>query len=228
MTFTSNICRHWSERPFPTVESNMTPALLTRMSTLPNSSTALWMRSWACSSSVTSHSTAIAFPPSWDTLSTSSSRRSSRRAPAATAAPSAASARTVASPMPLEAPVTTATFPLNLSATCITSLFVRELQRGSSALCRTVGLTYPNSRETYQSSRVATSSIRPPFANVGRQGYSPVPPPSRTNPQEPGPSTRLDELAEDTGIPGCKRLVVVAIWKSSPGQGPPPRYISRL
>src|ERR671921_128861 len=119
---------HWSERLLPTVESNMIPALLTRMSILPNSSTALSTRSWACSSSVTSHLTAIAFPPSWDTLSTSSSRRSLRRAPATTAAPSPTSSRTVASPMPLEAPVTTATLPFNLSPMCITSLLVRELQ----------------------------------------------------------------------------------------------------
>src|ERR687897_47162 len=115
MTFTSNICRHWSERLLPTVESNMTPALLTRRSIFPNSSTALRTRAWACSSSAISHSTAIAFPLFWDTLSTSSSRRSLRRAPATTAAPSAASARTVASPMPLEAPVTTATLPSNFA-----------------------------------------------------------------------------------------------------------------
>src|SRR5829696_2422650 len=141
---------HWSERLLPTVESNMTPALLTRMSMLPNSSTALRTRSWACCSSVTSHSTAIASPPSRDTLSTSSSRRSLRRAPATTVAPSVASARTVASPMPLEAPVTTATLPFNLSPTCITSLWVEELQRGSTALCRAVSVMYPNSRGTYQ------------------------------------------------------------------------------
>src|SRR5919112_3562777 len=141
---------HWSERLLPTVESNMTPALLTRMSILPNSSTALLTRSWACCSSVTSHSTAIAFPPSRDTRSTRSSRRSLRRAPATTAAPSAASACTVASPMPLEAPVTTATLPFNLSPIFITPLYVRELQLGSSALCRTVGVMYPDSRETYQ------------------------------------------------------------------------------
>src|SRR5919112_5353928 len=153
MTFTSNICRHWSERLLPTVESNMTPALLTRMSILPNPSTALRTRSWACCSSVTSHSTAIASPPSRDTLSTSSSRRSFRRAPATTAEPSVASARTVASPMPLEAPVTTATLPFNLSPTCITSLWVEELQRGSTALCRTVDVMYPDSRGTYQGPR---------------------------------------------------------------------------
>ena len=57
--------------------------------------------------------------------------------------------------MPLEAPVTTATLPFNLSPMCITSLWVRELQRGSSALCRTVGVMYPNSRGTYQGPCVA-------------------------------------------------------------------------
>src|SRR5215210_2697238 len=158
---------HWSERLLPTVESNMTPALLTRMSILPNSSTALCTRLWACCSSVTSHSTAIASPPSWDTLSTSSSRRSLRRAPATTAAPSATSARTVASPMPLEAPVTTATLPFNMSAICVTSLWVRELQRDSYALCRTVSVRYPTSRRTYQGLRlvyISNSTSLPPSA----------------------------------------------------------------
>src|ERR687896_2243356 len=154
----------------------MTPALLTRMSILPNSSTALLTRSWACFSSVTSHSTAIAFPPSWDTFSTSSSRRSLRRAPATTAAPSAASARTVASPMPLEAPVTTATLPFNLSAMCITSLCDMELQQDSYALCRAVGVRYPIFRRTYQSLRSAyisnSTSLLPSAARRMRKPRS--------------------------------------------------------
>src|ERR687889_2566543 len=153
---------HWSERLLPTVESNMIPALLTRMSILPNSSTALSTRSWACSSSVTSHLTATAFPPSWVTLSTSSSRRSLRRAPATTAAPSATSARTVASPMPLEAPVTTATLPFNLSPMCITSLQVRVLQPHSYTLCLTVGNRYPVLPRSTNAYPCSTSRIRPP------------------------------------------------------------------
>src|SRR5918995_1795733 len=154
---------HWSERLLPTVESNMIPALLTRMSILPNSSTALRTRSWACCSSVTSHSTAIAFPPSWDTLSTSSSRRSLRRAPAATAAPSDASARTVASPMPLEAPVTTATSPFNLPAMCISSLWVRELQQAQVLYVGLLVLCTLTLGESTKAHVWPTSRIRPPW-----------------------------------------------------------------
>src|SRR5829696_7186457 len=151
---------HWSERLLPTVESNMTPALLTRMSILPNSSTALCTRLWACCSSVTSHSTAIASLPSWDTHSTSSSRRSLRRAPATTAAPSTASARTVASPMPLEAPVTTATLPFNLSPMFITSPRISELQRDPYSLFRTVGISYPVLQRSTKAYSCSTSRIR--------------------------------------------------------------------
>ena len=60
----------------------------------------------ACSRSVTSAS--IASPP---ISATSASRRSLRRAATATVAPWSASARAVASPIPLLAPVTSATCP---------------------------------------------------------------------------------------------------------------------
>src|SRR5215212_3701878 len=108
---TSNIRRHSSESPFSTLESSMAPALLTRMSTRPNSSLACRIRPCACSSSVTSHSTESARPPSPFIRSTRSSSRSSRRAATTTGAPSAAKASAVASPMPLDAPVMTATLP---------------------------------------------------------------------------------------------------------------------
>ena len=76
---TSNIVRHSSESPFSTSESCITPALLTRMSTCPNSSLACRIRPCACSSSVTSHSTESAWPPLPFVRSTRSSSRSSPR-----------------------------------------------------------------------------------------------------------------------------------------------------
>src|SRR5215210_5027310 len=151
----------------------MTPALLTRMSILPNSSIALRTRSWACCASVTSHSTAIACPPSWDTLSTSSSRRSLRRAPAATAAPSDASAFTVASPMPLEAPVTTATLPFNLLPMCITSLWVRELQQAQVLYVELWVLCTLTRGEPTKPHVWPTSRIRPPCCQFGQTENSP-------------------------------------------------------
>src|SRR5918995_1596629 len=89
----------------------MTPALLTRISTLPNSSTAFWISPCAWLSSVTSQTAASTRPPLPLIRSTRSASRSSLLAATTTTAPSAASASAVASPMPLEAPVTTATLP---------------------------------------------------------------------------------------------------------------------
>src|SRR4051794_3249645 len=84
--------------------SSITPALLMTMSSRPSSRTVRSTAATACSRSVASVS--IDRPP---ICSASASRRSLRRAATATVAPSAASARAVASPMPLLAPVTRAT-----------------------------------------------------------------------------------------------------------------------
>src|SRR5215207_4895198 len=91
----------------------MTPALFTRISTLPNSSLAFWIRPCAWLSSVTSQMAASTRPLSPSMRSTRPASRSSLLAATTTAAPSLASASAVASPMPLEAPVTTATLPSN-------------------------------------------------------------------------------------------------------------------
>src|SRR5215207_1968985 len=107
--------RHSSESPFPTVERSMTPALFTRMSTLPNASRALLIKPCAWLSSVTSQTAASTRPPSSCICSTSPASRSSLLAATTPAAPSLASASAVASPMPLEAPVTTATLPSNFA-----------------------------------------------------------------------------------------------------------------
>ena len=72
------------------------------------------MNERAASSSLTSTSIGRAASPSSEARL---SRRSSRRAPSATVAPSATSARAVASPMPDEAPVIATRRPLSDSAT---------------------------------------------------------------------------------------------------------------
>jgi hypothetical protein len=63
---------------------------------------------------VTSVGTASALPPAAEISRSRNKILSSLRAASTTAAPLAANARAVASPMPLEAPVTTATLPLKL------------------------------------------------------------------------------------------------------------------
>src|SRR3954469_13017829 len=84
--------------------SSITPALLMTVSSRPSSCAVRSTAAWACARSVTSAS--IASPP---ISPASASSRSLRRAATATVAPCAASARAVASPIPLLAPVTSAT-----------------------------------------------------------------------------------------------------------------------
>src|SRR5689334_3669177 len=86
--------------------SSITPALLTTMSSRPSSCAVRSTAPTACSRSVTSAS--MARPP---ISALSASRRCLRRAATATVAPCSARARAVASPMPLLAPVTSATVP---------------------------------------------------------------------------------------------------------------------
>src|SRR5829696_8399037 len=95
--------------------SSITPALLITTSSRPSSATARSTAAIAWPWSVTSVSTATARPPSAAIAATSASSRSVRRAATATAAPCPASARAAASPMPLLAPVTSATVPSSVS-----------------------------------------------------------------------------------------------------------------
>src|SRR5262245_21127595 len=91
--------------------SSITPALLTSVSSRPSSATVRSMVSAACCSPVTSASSTRAVPPSARMVAARESRRSLRRAATATAAPCPARASAVASPIPLDAPVTRATVP---------------------------------------------------------------------------------------------------------------------
>src|SRR6266446_3735636 len=90
------------------------PALLTRISTTPARRAAAWARLCTLAASVTSHCTAHAWPPALRISAATFSMRSALRAATTIAAPSAASARATAAPIPWPPPVTTATAPSNL------------------------------------------------------------------------------------------------------------------
>jgi hypothetical protein len=90
---------------------SISPALLTTVSSRPSAATVRATASLACLASVMSLSRASAVPPPAPILAASASSRSRRLASTATDAPSAASASAVASPIPLLAPVTSATVP---------------------------------------------------------------------------------------------------------------------
>src|SRR5271166_851717 len=91
--------------------SRVMPALLTRMSILPNWAIAALTADLICSSSPTSSGNAAALPPAAVISFTSSLSLSRLRAATATAAPAEASLRAHARPMPCDAPVTNATCP---------------------------------------------------------------------------------------------------------------------
>ena len=94
------------------------PALFTRMSILPNASTAAAMRCSGSSGLEMSHGTASVRPPVWLISLATSSSASLRRAAMTTLAPSAANRRAMAAPTPEFAPVTTATLPSSLLMMC--------------------------------------------------------------------------------------------------------------
>src|SRR3954454_19642328 len=96
--------------------SSMTPALLTRTSAPPSSFSTRLAAATTEPRSVMSAAMAIAPSPSW---SASAWMRSAGRASSAARWPSAASARAVASPMPDEAPVMTATRPVSVWMTVL-------------------------------------------------------------------------------------------------------------
>src|SRR4051794_15642321 len=95
------------------------PALLKRTSRPPNRSIAAAYIAWTSPGLVTS---ACTNSPSISAASAAPS--SSARSATTTCAPSAANRRALARPMPLAAPVMTATLPSSLPATCPSSLSV--------------------------------------------------------------------------------------------------------
>src|SRR5215211_2347514 len=107
---------HSSTGASSTGPSSIVPALFTKVSSRPSSATVRSTTPPASSSSVRSAPSESAVPPSALIVSVSVSKRSVRRAARATAAPRLASASAAASPIPLEAPVTSATVPSSVSA----------------------------------------------------------------------------------------------------------------
>src|SRR5215469_364045 len=93
-----------------------TPALLTRMVTVPNAFSASSNARVIALRSRTSASIAMARPPAASMRVFSAARRSMRRATSATGAPSRASTSAKRTPSPLDAPVTSATRPLRLKS----------------------------------------------------------------------------------------------------------------
>src|SRR4051794_39303024 len=111
MTLVCSIRRQSSGSAPTIVPSSITPALFTRTSSPPSSSRVRRTAPAQAASSVTSRSRVSTVAPSARSFPASASRRSLRRAPRATAAPARARATAVASPMPDDAPVTSATLP---------------------------------------------------------------------------------------------------------------------
>src|ERR1700683_3560157 len=136
-TLSSTICCHSGRGASTTGPSSTTPSLWMSVSRRPSPSTVRSTAPTACCSSVTSHSSTSAVPP-WSLMSAASaSSRSPRRAASATAAPSAASAVAAAAPMPLEAPVTSATVPSSTDCTRKSSPLTH---RGLLGICHLVML----------------------------------------------------------------------------------------
>ncbi len=104
-----------------------TPALLTRIVTVPSARSACSTTSRMLSVSVMSRRMPTARPPAASISATTSSSRSGRRPLTATAAPAAASTRAKRRPRPEVAPVTRATWP---------SRSVERFGRGKSATLR--------------------------------------------------------------------------------------------
>jgi hypothetical protein len=115
--FRSSMRRQSSSGLVSNGPSSMTPALLTRTSSRPNSSATRPTAARPCLASVMSAGRASTRRPSAASSAARSASRSSRRATAATSAPRRASRRTVAWPIPLLAPVTRATSAASWSVT---------------------------------------------------------------------------------------------------------------
>ena len=109
------------------------PALLTTMSSRPNSSTACATRSATTSLSLTSDGITRARRPRPRTSSATASSCSFVRAASTMSAPASANVRAIAAPMPRPAPVTIAVFPSSRNAVRVAS---RRLMRDTARRCR--------------------------------------------------------------------------------------------
>mmetsp|Transcript_43710 Transcript_43710/g.52857 ORF Transcript_43710/g.52857 Transcript_43710/m.52857 type:complete len:240 (+) Transcript_43710:424-1143(+) len=113
LQLTSMVFSHSSSCRFFMSVKYITPAQFTMISTGPKVSSVALTRALQSSRFTTSVETASAVPPAPSILVFTALRLSTLRAARATFAPSAARARAIPAPIPLEAPVTTATLPSN-------------------------------------------------------------------------------------------------------------------
>ena len=123
------------------------PALLTRMSMRPNSSSVRWTRRVTCSSFLTSVGTARQrAPDSSRTRAAARSSSSAVRLAMTTAAPLRANCRAVARPMPVPPPVTMATRPVKSEWSGFmgfTISFVVDTRAPAGAVARLVPVASP-------------------------------------------------------------------------------------
>src|SRR5215203_5720349 len=131
---TSNTCRTSSALTSAILPESPSPALLTSMSRDPSSPTARPIIASTESLSVTSVFTASAGMPEAEISRRSASSLSTAREASTTEAPRDASSLAVASPMPLEAPVTTATLPFRVCSIRWVSWWVECSQRAGGGL----------------------------------------------------------------------------------------------
>ena len=127
------------------VRTGEPPALLTHVSSEPNSFMATSANASTSSRLVTSVVTAMARPPAARISAATRSISSVRRAAHTTAAPASASTAAMPSPMPRPAPVTTAVLPCMSYRSCaipmMCSLVVQVVVQLSCS-CRAVGRVY--------------------------------------------------------------------------------------
>ena len=115
-TLTATVLSKSSSENWSTGPSSRTPALLTRMSSLPKRSATLSMARVSATGSDASALMATALPPRASISATSASAAmADALKPMATVAPSLAKRRAVAAPMPREPPLMNATLPFRLS-----------------------------------------------------------------------------------------------------------------
>src|SRR6187402_44712 len=118
-----------------TSPSLVMPALLTRISSLPKCARTAFAADLMESSEATSRAKVAAVPPAASISALTSTSFDSLRAARAICAPSAASWRAMARPMPCEAPVMRAVFPVRLGMMLLTA-YRRRLYESVSGCCQ--------------------------------------------------------------------------------------------
>src|SRR3954465_10213262 len=146
------------------------PALLTRMSTLPNSATVASTSAWQSSGFDTSVRTVIARRPASSTRLFAGGGRSWRRAARTTSAPASARARAKSTPSPDDAPVTIATRPSSRKR----SRIVRSLTQIPLSWCAVPGTVFRWSSETLEGERSMGNLAQNLLDTAARDGDHPA------------------------------------------------------